>query len=143
MKKQVIRYAIVRFQPHIDTQEFANVGVVLPAPDFFDFRIETKRLARITRFFGTVDPSLLKQALMNCNAELARLKDRAATEPTSSAEHLFAALTKDREGIIRFSEVRFAMHDEPARKLDELFEHYIRRSSTARTHAAGERSDAA
>ncbi|WP_442581331.1 DUF3037 domain-containing protein [Mesorhizobium sp. ASY16-5R] len=143
MKRQAIRYAIIRFQPHIDTQEFANVGVVLVAPNFFDFRIETKQLARITRFFGTIDPSLLKQALANCNAELVRLKSRVASEANSNAEHLFAALTKDREGVIRFSDVRTAMHDDPARKLDELFEHYIRRSSTARADNGGQRNDAA
>lgn len=140
MKKHAVSYAIIRFQPHVETEEFANVGIVLVAPrlSFLDFRLETKRIGRITNFFDTVENNSIRNILKNYNNELERIKElsgfkgdgqaRFEFELNDNAEHLFAALTKDREGVIRFSDVRFAMTENPRRKLDELFDYYVRRN---------------
>jgi hypothetical protein len=140
MKKQAVSYAIIRFQPHVETEEFANVGIVLVAPrmSYFDFRLETRRLARVTAFFDNLEPALVRDMLRNYDLELRRIRDLAGHkgdgqtrfefETRDNAEHLFNALTKDREGVIRFSDVRFAMSAEPKVMIDELFDHYVRRS---------------
>jgi len=149
MKKHAISYAIVRFQPHVETEEFANIGIVLVAPrmGYLDFRLETKRLSRLTAFFDSVEAPTIRAVLKNYHAELKRISDLAGHhgngqtrfefEPTDNAEHLFHALTKDREGIIRFSDVRFAMTDSPRLKLDELFDYYVKRNFASSIYREG------
>ncbi len=149
MKKQALSYAIVRFQPHVETEEFANVGIVLVAPrlSYLDFRLETRRLGRLTGFFDSLEPITIRSVLKNYNAELKRIRDLAGHtgdgqtrfefELTDNAEHLFHALTKDREGIIRFSDVRFAMSENPRAKLEELFDYYVRRNFASSVYKEG------
>ena len=52
MTKFACQYALLRFRPFAETGEFANVGIVLLAPEarFFGFRL-LKRYGRITQFF--------------------------------------------------------------------------------------------
>ncbi len=149
MKKHAVSYAIIRFQPHVETEEFANIGIVLVAPrmSYFDFRIETKRLGRLTSFFDSVEATTIRSVLKSYYVELKRISDLAGHtgsgqtrfefELSDNAEHLFQALTKDREGIIRFSDVRFAMTDNPRHKLDELFEYYVRRNFAGSVYREG------
>ena len=65
MKKIACRYAIIQFMPYTETGEFANVGVVLACPEtgYFDFKLQTKRYARITAFFNELDA----KSLPRCN----------------------------------------------------------------------------
>lgn len=149
MKKHAISYAIIRFQPHVETEEFANIGIVLVAPrmSYLDFRLETKRLGRLTSFFDTVEAATIRGVIKNYDIELKRIKDLAGHtgsgqsrfefELRDNAEHLFHALTKDREGVIRFSDVRFAMTDNPRGKLDELFDYYVRRNFAGSVYREG------
>jgi len=122
---------------------------VLLAPQigYLDFRLETKRFGRLTSFFDSVEATTIRSVLKNYDAELKRIRDiaghngsgqaRFEFEITDNAEHLFVALTKDREGVIRFSEVRFAMTEDPKSKLDELFEHYVRRNFASSIYREG------
>ncbi|MBX4971094.1 DUF3037 domain-containing protein [Rhizobium binae] len=149
MRRQAISYAIIRFRPHAETEEFANIGIVLVAPQmrYLDFRLETKRFGRLTGFFDSVEATTIRAVLKNYYAELKRIRDvaghngsgqaRFEFELTDNAEHLFHALTKDREGIIRFSEVRFAMTEDPKNKLDELFDYYVRRNFASPIYREG------
>ncbi|WP_440981383.1 DUF3037 domain-containing protein [Shinella sumterensis] len=149
MKKNAVSYAIIRFQPHVETEEFANIGIVLVAPraSYLDFRLETRRLGRLTSFFDSVEGATIRGVLKSYYTELKRIRDLAGHtgngqrrfefELSDNAEHLFHALTKDREGIIRFSEVRFAMTDNPKSKLDELFDYYVRRNFASSVYREG------
>ncbi|MBB3570786.1 DUF3037 domain-containing protein [Rhizobium sp. BK491] len=149
MKKHAVSYAIIRFQPHLETEEFANIGIVLVAPrmSYLDFRLETKRLGRLTSFFDSVEATTIRGVLRSYCTELKRIRDLAGHtgdgqsrfefELSDNAEHLFHALTKDREGIIRFSDVRFVMTDNPKVKLDELFDYYVRRNFASAIYREG------
>ncbi len=149
MKKHAVSYAIIRFQPHLETEEFANIGIVLVAPrmSYLDFRLETKRLGRLTSFFDSVEATTIRGVLRSYYTELKRIRDLAGHtgdgqsrfefELSDNAEHLFHALTKDREGIIRFSDVRFVMTDNPKVKLDELFDYYVRRNFASAIYREG------
>ena len=55
--KTACHYAIVRFMPFVETEEFANVGVVLFAPQdrYFGFRLLGNRTSRITNFFEQME----------------------------------------------------------------------------------------
>jgi hypothetical protein len=140
MSRYAIQYAIIRFRPYVQTGEFANVGIVIAAPEmnYFDFRIETAPTARLTTFFDSLDAKLVGRVLQDCNAELERVRaltghrgtgqSRLEQKPESAAEHLFAALTKDREGMIQYSDVRYAVDADPKALLDRLFNDYVSRT---------------
>lgn len=139
MKKIACQYAIVRFAPFVETGEFANVGIVMMAPDsrYFGFELELKRYARITHFFEDVDARLYKKTLYNLRGELERIGDllkthgfdrRLKENDVDFARRLFAELVRPRETIVRFGQVRTALADDPEKKLKELFAFYVERN---------------
>lgn len=139
MKREPVRYAVIRLRPSIETDEFANVGVVLVAPesDCFDYRIETRRTGRLEAFFPQAGSAFLHNALRHAAKELERIRDLADEDSGGlrRAELLFASLTKDREGVISYSDIRHAIHAEPRVFVDELFDRYVLRSMSGHDDA--------
>jgi hypothetical protein len=139
MKQHVLRYSIIRFLPYVETEEFANVGVVLIAPEigFFDFRLETKRISRLIHIFSRADQVAAKKILQATDRELKRIKGSVGHSPGDSArlqvgrgnsvDQLFESLVKPRGGAVRYSDVRFAMDRDPAKKLEVLHHFYVER----------------
>jgi len=138
VKKFACQYALLRFRPFVETGEFANVGVVLIAPEarFFGFRL-IKRYGRITQFFHQLDRKvylngreLFKEELDRFAGELRRLAlDGRKREPDLAlAENLFGELVRPREAMLQFDEQRIALADDPKTKLDALYDHYCERN---------------
>lgn len=138
MKKFVCQYALLRFRPFVETGEFANVGIVMMAPEarFFGFRL-LKRYGRITQFFHQLDRKvyldgreLFKEELDRFTGELRRLAlDGRKTQPDIPlARNLFTELVRPREAILQFAEQRVVLADNPKEKLVQLFDHYIERN---------------
>lgn len=138
MKKLACQYALLRFRPFVETGEFANVGVVLMAPEarFFGFRL-LKRYGRITQFFHQLDRKiylngrdLFKDELDRFSADLRRLAldGRKREINLTLARNLFAELVKPREAMLQFDEQRIALTDEPEAKLNALYDHYVERN---------------
>lgn len=140
MRKFAISYAIIRFCPHVETQEFANIGIVIfsPSERLIDFRLDASRIGRITHFFDNIEPATVRSILGSYKSELERVRHLAITakreqlnfsfHTIASAEHLFASLTKEREGLIQFSDIRFLMTSDASRSLNDLYEYYVKRS---------------
>lgn len=144
MKKFVCHYALLRFRPFVETGEFANVGVVLMAPDagFFGYRLLT-HYSRITRFFHQLDrgvylrgKGLFKQEIDRFAADLRRLAlgDGHATLDLPLAGQLFTEFVRPREAMLQFDDQRIALADDPQAKLDGLFDHYIERNFVTREY---------
>lgn len=138
MNKTLCQYALLRFRPFVETGEFANVGIVLIAPEkrFFGYRLLT-RYGRVTQFFNELDRkfylnarALFKEELDRFTAELRRaaLDGRKAVADVDLANNLFGELTRQREAIFQFDEPRLALAEDPKAKLQELFEHYVERN---------------
>lgn len=138
MKKFACQYALLRFRPFIETGEFANVGIVMMAPEarFFGFRL-LKRYGRITQFFHQLDRKvylegreLFKEELDRFAGELRGLAlDGRKTQPDIPlARNLFAELVRPREAMLQFAEQRVVLADNPKEKLVQLFDHYIERN---------------
>ena len=138
MKKVACQYALLRFRPFVETGEFANVGIVLMAPqaDFFGFRL-LKQYGRITQFFHQLDRKvyldgrdLFKEELERFAGDLRRLAlDGRKTQPDLTlARNLFAELVRPREAMLQFADQRIALADDPKAKLDALFDHYVERN---------------
>ena len=62
-KRVACNYAVLRFLPYPETQEFVNIGVVLMCPElrWFDYRTETRRRDRVTGFFPELNPAVFLQ----------------------------------------------------------------------------------
>jgi hypothetical protein len=138
MTKFACHYALLRFRPFVETGEFANVGVVLMAPEarFFDFRL-LKKYGRITQFFDQLDrkvylngQALFKEELERFAGELRRLAlDGRKRQPDlTMARNLFGELVRPREAMLHFDEQRIALADDPEAKLAALFDHYVERN---------------
>ena len=81
MTKFACQYALLRFRPFAETGEFANVGIVMLAPDarFFGFKL-LKKYGRITQLFQELDKKvflngrdLFKEELERFAAQLRKL----------------------------------------------------------------------
>lgn len=138
--RQQCHYSIIRFMPHVETGEFANIGIVLTVPKsgYFDFRIESKRHARVTNFFDTLAPEFYRAAIVALAQELGRVKtllyqgderqefmDLGRTSPALS---YYSDVTRIREGVVNFSESRVLLSEDPKATLDDLFGHYVERN---------------
>ena len=138
VKKFACQYALLRFRPFVETGEFANVGVVLMAPEarFFGFRL-LKRYGRITKFFHQLDrkvylngKELYKEELERFAGDLRRLAlDGRKRQPDLTlARNLFGELVRPREAMLQFDEQRIALADDPKVKLNTLYDHYVERN---------------
>jgi len=130
MKKIACQYAIARFAPYVETGEFANVGIVLAAPKrgYFDFKLEIQRYGRITRFFEKLDKKIYKTTLNNLQHELSRVQEmleRNDLNDTELTQGFFNEITRPRETILRFSDVRTVLTENPAKTVRELFGFYV------------------
>lgn len=139
MTRIACQYAIVRFMPYIETGEFANVGILLWAPKirYLGFKLLRKKHARITQFFEELDRGVYLKTMANLGAELCRvqgmLKDQIAEFGDDDREYgfhkgLFQELIRPRETIVRFSEQRAVLAENPEQALTELYEHYVGRN---------------
>lgn len=138
------RYALLRFRPFVETGEFANVGVVLLAAEtrFFDFRL-LKHYGRITQFFRPFDREVYLNGLELLREDLQRFAGKLQAEALDGnrsepnvllASRLFADLVRPREALFHFDQQRFALAEDPAGKLDALYDHYCERNFVSREY---------
>ncbi|MBA4288567.1 MAG: hypothetical protein C0439_06240 [Pseudomonas sp.] len=120
-------YSIVRFAPFAETEEFANVGIILLAPAIrrMEYRLASENLERINHFFGCA-PVFAKTLEMAKN-ELDAVRAMTATAQEDQIVNHFRFLTEPKESLIRFSAMRSILVDDFDVTLAELFAHYINR----------------
>lgn len=127
--KQACKYNIIRFQPYPETQEFANIGIVLYAPKSrtFAFRLLTSnRHGRVTQFFDTLDKTIFQNAVTLVREELKRIQRMMAT--MEKPEALYDELVRPREDIVAYSGHYVRFTEDPEATVAELFEHYVHHS---------------
>lgn len=138
MTKTACLYAIVRFMPYVETGEFANAGILMIAPGarYFGYKLLKLRYGRITRFFEELDSGVFKSTIATLTEELKRIDDllkqhgfdrRHKTNDIQFARNIFAEIIRPRETILRFSEPRGVLSEDPKKTLKELFSHYVDR----------------
>lgn len=138
-------YAIVRFMPFVETGEFANVGVVMFAPNarYFGFKLLGNRYARVTNFFEQMDAKVFRASMSTFREELQRIDgmlkqmgtDRRMKDlDRDGAVRLWGEVIKPRETMLRFSESRVVLAEEPRAKMLALFEYYVERNFVNREY---------
>jgi hypothetical protein len=126
-------YAVIRFLPYRETGEFVNVGVVLFCREagFFDVALETNQQKRVTDFFPELDRELFLAGRQAFFEELRRVKQLLNAEERKLDEQarlgVFRELVRPRESVFRFGEAGTVLAEDPAAKLQELFERYVNR----------------
>ncbi|MEC4728885.1 DUF3037 domain-containing protein [Shewanella sp. D64] len=124
------KYAIIRFMPFAETEEFANVGILLYAPKqgFVDFKLAPMRFARVTDFFDDLDGALYSNALRSFTEELERVRIFGRKMLGREQVNFFQEVTRYREGVMTFGGTSSMLCDDPTIALEALFERYIGRS---------------
>lgn len=138
-------YAIVRFMPFVETGEFANVGVVMFAPNarYFGFKLLGNRYARVTNFFEQMDAKVFRASMGTFREELQRIDGmlkqmgtdrRMKSLDRDGAVRLWGEIIKPRETMLRFSDSRVVLAEEPRAKMLALFEYYVERNFVNREY---------
>lgn len=138
-------YAIVRFMPFVETGEFANVGVILFAPNarFFGFKMLVNRHARVTNFFEQLDAKVFRASMRTFREEMQRIDGmlkqlgtdrRLKNLDRDGALNLWREVIKPRETMLRFSDSRVVLADDARSKLADLFEYYVERNFATREY---------
>lgn len=134
MKQHVCKYALARFLPYRDTEEFVNVGVVLLCEQlgYLSYLLQSQPTQRIAVFFEGLDEKVYREGIRALESEIARVaqdqangmfqKNASSLDPSRS----FEMLTKPRKTLFCFGEPRVLMTENPANRLQSLFEHYVR-----------------
>ena len=136
MTRFACNYAIVRFMPYVETGEFANVGVLLwiPKQKTLLFRLLRRKYGRITQFFEELDKHVYLKAMADLDAELHRiqvlLQEDTVVTANSNLEYgfhkgIFEEVIRPRETIIRFSEQRAILSENPEATVAALFNYYV------------------
>ena len=137
MKKTVCNYAVVRFMPYPETEEFVCVGVVLfcQTANYFDYKLEMKRRGRILKFFPELDTNILVRGRLIFEQQLRHVRKLFGCEDNASqmkldfkdsfATAVFKDLVRPRESLFRFSGISTVLTDDPAAELDRLYQHYV------------------
>jgi hypothetical protein len=137
MNKFACRYAVLQFVPYMETGEFANVGVVLVCPQtgYFGFQLQTRKHKRITDFFDELPKQVYQRSVQIMLGELKRTAEQAEKVAQAAiadrAEYLrllFDALIHPRETLMRFSQSRVVMADDPEAEVLKQFDHYVDRA---------------
>jgi hypothetical protein len=145
MNKIPCLYSIVQFSPFVETGEFANVGILIMAPEqgFFAFKLMGRRHSRVTHFFEQLESQVFRSTMNSLREELERagkaLRDvgfdrRRKTNDVEFAKRMFSEIVRPRETVIKFSEARAVLADVPGLKLEELYGHYVERDFVTRKY---------
>ncbi|MGP9664186.1 DUF3037 domain-containing protein [Halomonas sp. AOP22-C1-8] len=128
MSAIICNYAVLRFQPYLDTGEFANLGIIMFCNNgVFLQRIETVARKRITHFFDKLPAKIFTQARQQFVNELKRTVDLANQHQgqLDIQRRIFNDLVEPREAMFRFSKPGTIATNDPQVTLDELFDRYV------------------
>lgn len=123
--KTIYQYAIVRFLPFPETEEFANIGVVVcfPKQNRFIYRIDSiRRTKRISDFFDLRNrQGLYTETLKGIETELKYFCE-AVKQHEIKALQVLELMQKPRETVVRYSGIRAGISEKAMTDVvDELF----------------------
>ena len=141
--EHLCHYALLRFMPYREAEEFVNIGVVLACPKAgtLSVVVERKKFKRVTDFFPEFKQKTTTAVYRDGLTVLLREIDRFALQADhdkrfnhpQTAEQVratFLALTRPREAIFHFSAPRTLLTNNVERQLQQLFDLYVERQLT-------------
>ncbi|EMB6141127.1 DUF3037 domain-containing protein [Providencia stuartii] len=122
-------YSIIRYTPYAETEEFANVGVVICSPKTGElaFSITRHNDARIRHFFK--DDSIFNVVKPVIEDELMTASKIVASLSTpEKIRDFFFNITEPRESVFRYSPSRVLMAKSINTELERLFAQFVKQS---------------
>ncbi|NOI30513.1 DUF3037 domain-containing protein [Vibrio coralliilyticus] len=135
--KHLVRFAVIRFMPFAQTQEFANVGIVAYAPESGEvrYKLAAKRFSRVSNFFDDLDGKLYTSAINLFEYELERIQNVALGLKGSSLADFMSEVTRTREGFLVYSDTASLLsHDDIDVTLEKLFDKLVGRNFNTKEH---------
>ena len=129
MMNQAFQYNLIRFQPNIETGEFAVIGVALYSPKTHELAyhlLEVDQYQRVHDFFKPISDQILPSAIQMIRTELQRVQK--LLPETQRPDALYAELIREREDIIRFAPTGAVMGTQIQDCTTELFNRYVKRN---------------
>jgi hypothetical protein len=119
-------YAVVRVVPHVEREEFLNVGVVLFAREmrYLDVRIELDE-TRLRALAPSLDIGQVREHLRAFEAIARGASDGGPMAALTQAER-FHWLTSPRSTVLQTSAVHPGRCADPAQALEDLMEELVR-----------------
>lgn len=126
LNMKAMQYTIIRFMPHVQTREFANIGVIAACPKtgYFDYKIES-RYSRLSHFFKYFNAEVFRQSLIAFEMELKRVQDNLHYATPSQIQVATEHLAQPRETILQTNGISVCMAADEATQLQTLFDYYI------------------
>ncbi len=124
--RHLFEYAVMRVVPHVEREEFVNVGVILYCHDlkFLDTRM-TLNASRIRAFCEEIDLDEV-QAHMTSFHQICTGGKEAGRIGALPMRERFRWLTASRSTILQTSPVHPGMLENPGEMLDRLFEQLVK-----------------
>lgn len=134
--EEVCNYAILRFRPYPETEEFVNVGVLVSCqqPCLFHFLMERTMPTRARALFPHQNEEAFAAAAGAMGREMDRMEH--SVRDSKGARLAFAEAIRKRESVFRFSDPKTILTNDARKVAEELFRHYVR------MEAAGSRPQA-
>jgi len=129
MNRQLCKYSIIRFQPFVETEEFANIGIVLYLPEKNELHFELLsggEYKRMTDFFAPLNREIYVAAIQIIRAELEQIQ-LLLRNSSHIKINMYDELICPREGVIQYSQNRVLLSTNVVQTLTDLFEHYVNR----------------
>lgn len=126
---KAMRFAVIRFMPHVQTREFANIGIIATCPKtaYFDFKIET-RYQRLSQFFQYFNANVYRTAIGEYIKALNDIKSDLQYATADECRVALDSLTAPFETIIQTSPIYASMCHNEADELNRLFAYYVHHS---------------
>ncbi len=124
-ERSAFNYAVIRVVPHVEREEFVNVGVVLfcKTRRFLDARIRLDH-ARLAALSSELDIEMI-QAELDLIPRICAGGKSAGPIGELSPEERFRWITSPRSTSIQFSPVHAGLAEDPRAALDDLFEKLV------------------
>ncbi|MEQ5123186.1 DUF3037 domain-containing protein [Morganella morganii] len=122
-------YSIIRYAPYAETEEFANIGVVICSPKTskIKYRLTKSNDARVQNFFK--DDSIFKVVKPLIEKELNIASDIATKIGTpEKLKEFFFNLTEKRESIFSYSPVRLLLAKNIDTELERIFSTFVKQT---------------
>lgn len=131
----VCNYALLRFRPYAETEEFVNVGVLVMCqqPCLLHFEAERTMPDRAKPLFPRQNEHAFAAALEAMTLEMKRLK--AGVHDPKAVQMAFNETVRIRESVFRFGEVRTILTAKPQHVAGELFARYVRMEAAVGSEA--------
>lgn len=126
-------YSIIRYAPYAETEEFANIGVVLCAPKMgqFHYQLTHSANARVKNFFQ--DEIIFPHAKDAIARELKFAQEQSGKFVTpDKLANFFNYLIGKKESIVHFSPARVIMAERPQEITLELFNKFVNHSEVTK-----------